>query len=68
MPRRCWKGLIWLVVMLVFNPIVPGFKLDKDSAGMAVDSPLYMQMVGSLMYLTSTKPDIMFVVSLLSRY
>ena len=27
-----------------------------------------MQMVGSLMYLTSTRPDIMFVVSLLSRY
>ena len=52
----------------VFNPIVPGFKLDKDSAGMAVDSTLYMQMVGSLMYLTSTRPDIMFVVSLLNRY
>lgn len=52
----------------VFNPIVPGFKLDKDSASMAVDNTLYMQMVGSLMYLTSTRPDIMFVVSLLSRY
>ncbi|KAJ8631403.1 hypothetical protein MRB53_024726 [Persea americana] len=52
----------------VFNPIVPGFKMDKDSAGMAVDSTMYMQMVGSLMYLTSTRPDIMFVVSLLSRY
>ncbi|KAJ8650933.1 hypothetical protein MRB53_003956 [Persea americana] len=45
-----------------------GFKMDKDSAGMAVDSTMYMQMVGSLMYLTSTRPDIMFVVSLLSRY
>ena len=53
---------------VVFNPIVPGFKLDEDSAGMAVDNTLYMQMIGSLMYLTSTRPDIMFVVSLLSRY
>ena len=53
---------------VVFNPIVPGFKLDKDSVGMEMDSTLYMQMVGSLMYLTSTRPDIMFVVSLLSRY
>ena len=53
---------------VVFNPIVSGFKLDKDSVGMAVDNTLYMQMVGSLMYLTSTRPDIMFVVSLLSRY
>ena len=51
----------------VFYPIVPGFKLDKDSAGMAVDITLYMQMVGSLMYLTSTRPDIMFVVSFLNR-
>jgi hypothetical protein len=26
----------------VYNPIVPGFKLVTDSAGMAVDSTSYM--------------------------
>lgn len=52
----------------VYNPIVPGFKLVTDSVSMAVDSTLYMQMIGSLMYLTSTRPDIMFVVNLHSRY
>lgn len=52
----------------VFNPIVLGFKLVKDPAGMVMDKTLYMQMVESLMYLTSTRPDIMFVGSLLSRY
>jgi hypothetical protein len=53
---------------VVYNPIVPGFKLVTNFAGMAVDNTLYMQIVGSLMYLTSTRPDIMFVVNLHSRY
>jgi hypothetical protein len=52
----------------VYNPIVPGFKLVTDSAGMAINSTQYMQMVGSQMYLTSIRPDIIFVVNLLSRY
>lgn len=40
----------------------------KDLTGEHVDYTLYQQLVGSLMYLTSTRPDLMFVVSLLSRY
>jgi hypothetical protein len=52
----------------VYNPIVLGFKLVTDSAGMTINSTQYMQMVCSLMYLTSTRLDIMFVVNLLSRY
>lgn len=52
----------------VLNPIVPGTKLMKDADGVKLDSTHYKQIVGSLMYLTNTRPDIMFVVSLLSRY
>ncbi|KAB2636175.1 hypothetical protein D8674_026709 [Pyrus ussuriensis x Pyrus communis] len=52
----------------VLNPIVPGFKLTKDEGGIKVDGTVYKQMVGSLMYLTATRPDLMFVVSLISRY
>ncbi|KAJ8616728.1 hypothetical protein MRB53_036100 [Persea americana] len=44
----------------VNNPIVPGSKLMKDPMGEHVDSALYKQLVGSLMYLTSTRPDLMF--------
>ncbi|RVW64797.1 Retrovirus-related Pol polyprotein from transposon TNT 1-94 [Vitis vinifera] len=52
----------------VHNPIVPGFKLMKDEGGVKVDKTYYKQVVGSLMYLTTTRPDMMFVVSLISRY
>ena len=40
-------------------PIVPSKKLSKNDEGAAVNSTLYKQLVGSLMYLTETRPDIM---------
>ena len=43
-------------------------KLNKDHGGKKVDSIIYKQIVGSLMYLTATRPDIMHSVSLISRY
>lgn len=52
----------------VHNPIVPGVKLTKDESGIKVDKTYYKQIVGSLMYLTFTRPDMMFVVNLISRY
>lgn len=52
----------------VSNPIVPGCKLSKDEHRKAVDATIYKQMVGSLMDLTATRPDLMFTVCLISRY
>lgn len=52
---------------LVHNPIVPGCRLFKDENGVQVDETLYKQMVGCLMYLTATRPNLMHVVSLVSR-
>ena len=51
---------------LVHNPIVPGGKLFKDENGICVDETLFQQMVGCVMYLTATRLDLMFVVSLIS--
>ncbi|MCI26433.1 copia-type polyprotein [Trifolium medium] len=51
----------------VKNPIVPGTVLSREG-GENVDSTLYKQLVGSLMYLTATRPDMMYVVCLISRY
>ena len=52
----------------VSTPTEFGLKLNKDHEGKKVDSTLYKQIVGSLMYLTATRPDIMYSVSLISRY
>ena len=52
----------------VHNPIVSGCKLVKDENGVVVDETLFKQMVGCLMYLTTTRPDLMFAVSLIYRY
>ena len=52
----------------VHNPSVLGCKLMKDEDEINVDKTYYKQVVGSLNYLTATRPDIMFVVSLINRY
>lgn len=52
----------------VQNPSCPGFKISRDDNGVEVDGSYYRQLVGSMMYLTATRPDIMYAVSLISRY
>lgn len=52
----------------VGSPIIPGFKLHKDEYGVRIDESYYKQVVGSLMYLTATRPDLTFSVSLISRF
>ncbi|GKC43507.1 hypothetical protein Tco_1061229, partial [Tanacetum coccineum] len=42
--------------------------LLKDADGEDVDEHLYRYMIGSLMYLTSLRPDIMFVVCACARF
>ena len=50
------------------SPIVPSSKLHSDEGGVKVDETYFKQIVGSLMYLTTTRLDMMFIVSLISRY
>jgi hypothetical protein len=51
----------------VNTPSEFGLNLNKDNGGNKVDT-LYKQKMGSLMYLTATRPDIMHAVSVISRY
>lgn len=52
----------------VRNPMVLGCKLTKEGTGAAVDATMFKQLVGSLRYLTATRPDLMYSVNLVSRY
>ena len=50
------------------TPMSSSIKLDKDEKGKHVDEKLYQGMIGSLLYLTASRPDIMFSVCLCARY
>ncbi|MCH81846.1 copia-type polyprotein, partial [Trifolium medium] len=52
----------------VSSPIVPGCKLVKDENGKTTDTREFKQMVGSLMYLLATRPDLAYSVCLVARY
>ncbi|GJW15750.1 retrovirus-related pol polyprotein from transposon TNT 1-94 [Tanacetum coccineum] len=52
----------------VDTPMIENKKLDEDLQGKPVDATLYRGMIGSLMYLTSSRPDLNYVVCLCARY
>nr|GEV12662.1 ribonuclease H-like domain-containing protein [Tanacetum cinerariifolium] len=50
------------------DPKFPNKPLVKDEEAADVDVHLYRSMIGSLMYLTASRPDIMFAVCACSRF
>ncbi|GJU38830.1 retrovirus-related pol polyprotein from transposon TNT 1-94 [Tanacetum coccineum] len=47
----------------VDTPMVERTKLDEDLSGIPVDQTQYRSMIGSLMYLTASRPDLVFSVT-----
>ncbi|GJW49221.1 retrovirus-related pol polyprotein from transposon TNT 1-94 [Tanacetum coccineum] len=52
----------------VDTPMVDKIKLDEDLQGKLVDLTLYRGMISSLMYLISSRPDLVFAVCMCARY
>jgi len=50
------------------TPISAPLSIDSDPNGKKIDSTLYRGMVGSLMYLTASRLDIMFATCLCARF
>ncbi|XP_070010635.1 uncharacterized mitochondrial protein AtMg00810-like [Nicotiana sylvestris] len=50
------------------TPITTTTKLDIDEPGSSVDQKLYRGMIGSLLYLTASRPNIVFSVGLCARF
>lgn len=52
----------------VNTPVESGVELRKSTNGGNVDTTYFKSLVGSLRYLTCTRPDILYGVGLISRY
>nr|GEY47950.1 copia protein [Tanacetum cinerariifolium] len=53
---------------LVDTPMVEKSKLDEDREGKDVDPSHFRGMIGTLLYLTSSRPDLQFVICMCARY
>nr|GEU64721.1 hypothetical protein [Tanacetum cinerariifolium] len=75
-PRACQdkyvaeilKKFDFAFVRIVSTPIETQKPLVKDKEATDVDVPLYRSMIGPLMYLIASRPDIMFTVWACSRF
>nr|GEU73819.1 copia protein [Tanacetum cinerariifolium] len=52
----------------VDTPMMERSKLDEDHLGIPDDQTRYCSIIGSLMYLTASRPDLVFVVCMCARY
>ena len=50
------------------TPMCTSIKLDKDENGKYVDEKLYRGMIDSLIYITTSRPNIMFSICICARF
>ena len=52
----------------VTTPMVTGYKLSKNDESLEVDHTMYRSMIGSLLCVIATRPNVMQVVGVVSRF
>nr|GEU31670.1 uncharacterized mitochondrial protein AtMg00810-like [Tanacetum cinerariifolium] len=64
------RNKVWTLVPAPYvkTPMVPPNKLGRDLNGKIVNETQFRGMIGSLMYLTTSRPDIQFLTCLCARY
>nr|GFB37066.1 putative reverse transcriptase domain-containing protein [Tanacetum cinerariifolium] len=62
------KDLFGLKQAPLDTPMVEKSKLDEDKKGKAVDPSHYRGMIGTLLYLTASRPDLQFAICMCARY
>ncbi|GKC87038.1 hypothetical protein Tco_1147687 [Tanacetum coccineum] len=50
------------------TPMVEKSKMDEDKEGKVVDPSYYRGMIGTLLYLTASRPDLQFAICMCARY
>lgn len=53
---------------LVATPMKLGKKLSNFKGGASLEANLYQNLIGSLRYLTCTRPDIAYSIEIMSRF
>ena len=52
----------------VCTPMLVGCKLNKEDESKTVDQNLYKSMIGSLLYVTTSTPDVKQAVGMVARF
>ena len=52
----------------ISTPMITGCKLIKDDESLEVYHTVFISMIGSLLYVTATRPDVMQAVGLVARF
>ena len=52
----------------ISTPIGTNGSLDSDASDNMVDQKIYRSMIGSLLYVTASRPDVMFSVCMCARF
>nr|GEV42417.1 hypothetical protein [Tanacetum cinerariifolium] len=67
-PNEFYKETYFLLRITASTPMEPNKALIKDAEAEDVDVHLYRLMIGLLMYLTASRPDIMFSIYAYARF
>nr|GEU49828.1 hypothetical protein [Tanacetum cinerariifolium] len=65
-PELC--DLFAKIINTVLNLMVEKSKLDEDKEGKSIDPSHYRGMIGTLLYLTASRPDLQFVICMCAQY
>ena len=52
----------------ISTPMGTNESLDSDASGNIVDQKMYRSMIGSLLYVTASRPDVIFSVCMCARF
>ncbi|EOY00639.1 Uncharacterized protein TCM_010536 [Theobroma cacao] len=53
---------------VVVAPLACGSKFSKDDRSADLDETYYRRLIGSLLYLSASRPNVMYATSLVSRF
>jgi hypothetical protein len=66
--RSLFDGFRKIDCKISSTPMEKGLKLSANTDSKGVNESIYRQLVGSLIYLTATRPDLSYAMSVISKF